>query len=151
MIVRRATVEDDVAAVVASAIATLRQTYRPTRAAIERKAARAHALTRLVAVTDGEIVGTVEYEVAGDRVHVIGLGVLDAHRGRGVARRLIDELVDIAAGAGARVLSLYTIRETGNVPVFERLRFAVAAEKPAADCESDRHARLIEVFMERRL
>jgi GNAT superfamily N-acetyltransferase len=134
--------------VVRSGVATLRRTYRPVPAAIERKAAR--SLARLVAI-EGTIVGTVEYAIDGERLHAMGLHVLASHRRRGVARCLVDALADIASGAGAGRLSLYTIRETGNVKVFERLGFAVVAERAANDVVGEAHERLTDVYMERTL
>jgi GNAT superfamily N-acetyltransferase len=147
-IVRDATSGDEAAveAVTASAITTLRQTYRPTAAAIARKAQR--ALTRLVAVSDDQIVGTVEYCLDGGHLHVIGLNVSATHRRQGVARCLVDALVAIAKRVGANRLSLFTIRETGNVPIFERLGFVITSEAIATDFVSDRFERLSEVQMQ---
>lgn len=136
LIVRDAAAGDELAAVTASAIATLRQTYRPTDAAVARAAARQSR--RLVALERGEIVGTLEYDAG----HVVGLFVHEAHRRCGVARALLDAL-------GPRALSLFTIRETGNVPIFERLGFAVVREQLATDYVSDVHTALHEVYMKR--
>ena len=74
---------------------------------------------------------------------MVGLFVHEHHRRRGVARALLDAL-------GPR-LSLFTIRETGNVPIFERLGFAVVREELATEYVSDAHAQLHEVYMERPL
>lgn len=147
--VREPTPADDAAtaAVIASGIATLRQTYHPTAAAIARKTER--VLHRLVAVDGDAIVGTVEYACNGERLHLMGLHTLETHRRCGVARRLIDALVVIANAHGARTLSLYTIRETGNVPIFERLGFSVMRDAPACDIASDHHAALTEAYLER--
>jgi hypothetical protein len=68
-----------------------------------------------------------------------------------VARCLVDALADIATGASADRLSLYTIRETGNVEVFERLGFAIIAERAAVDVVGETHERLTDVYMERTL
>jgi GNAT superfamily N-acetyltransferase len=136
VIVRAAAEGDELAAVIASAIATLRHTYRPTDAAIARAASRSSP--RLVALDRDEIVGTLECEGG----HVLGLFVHEAHRRRGVARALLEAL-------GPHGLSLVTIRETGNVPIFERLGFVVVREKLATELVSDAHAELHEVYMER--
>jgi GNAT superfamily N-acetyltransferase len=139
VIVRDAEPADDaqLARVIASGIATLRLTYRPTSAAIERKAARAYH--RLVAIADGELDGTVEHDGTGG---VVGLFVHADHRGRGVACALL-------AALGPRELTLRTIRQTGNVAIFERLGFAIVHEAPAIDYTSDSHAHLAEVTMVR--
>ena len=139
--------ETAIAAVVASGIATLRQTYRPTPVAVARKADL--VLHRLVATDDDAIVGTVEYACNSERLHLMGLYTLDTHRGRGVARRIVDALVVIANAHGARTLSLYTICETGNVPIFERLGFEVVRETPARDVASEHQVPLTEAYLER--
>jgi GNAT superfamily N-acetyltransferase len=135
VIVRDAEPGDELEPVLASGIATLRETYRPTNAAIAAKAAR--TFHRLVAIASGELVGTLEHDGAGA---VVGLFVHADHRRRGVARALLDAL-------GPRELTLHAIRQTGNVAIFERLGFAVARESPATDYTSDAHAQLTEVTM----
>ena len=151
MHVRHATAADTdgVARVQDSATATLRLLYRPLPSRIQRYAERAPRLTRLVAIDGDDIVGTVEYELLGQRLHLINLGVLAQRRRGGVARHLIDALVQIATAAGANRLSLYTIRETGNVDVFARLGFTVVGEGPGLDYVSEQP--LHEVYMERML
>lgn len=44
---------------------------------------------------------------------------------------MIHYLKEIAASRAMRALSLYTIRETGNVDIFERLGFSVIHEESA--------------------
>jgi GNAT superfamily N-acetyltransferase len=113
----------------ASALETLRLVYRPTPAALTRKRELA-VLPRLVALVDDQVVGTVEYALGDDRLHLMGLFVAAAHRQTGVARALVEQLAKLA---DRRPLSLNTIRETGNVPIFERLGFAIVSEAPACD------------------
>lgn len=125
----RAGDEPAIADVSASALATLREVYRPTPAAIARRRGLA-LLPRLVALVDDALVGTVEYALGEERLHLMGLFVVASHRQTGVARALVDELARLAKN---RPLSLNTIRETGNVPIFERLGFAVVSETPARD------------------
>jgi GNAT superfamily N-acetyltransferase len=128
-----------------SAVATLRRTYWQKPDA-ERPALPARA--RVVAILDHQIVGTVEHFRDGDRIHLIGLFVHETKRRHGVARALVAELIRRARAAGAQRLSLYTIRETGNVEVFERLGFRVVDERVDPYTESDRHVRLLEAYME---
>lgn len=132
-------------AVVASGIATLRQVYRPSPEALARRA-KLPVLPRLVALDAEQIVGTVEYALAAERMHIMGLFVLASHRRLGVARALVDELAQLAAPLP---LSLDTIRETGNVPIFERLGFVIVREQPAQDFVSERFSDLIDVYLER--
>ena len=118
-----------IAAVAESALAVSRRIYRPTPAAIARKHEQ-RRLPHLVAVVGTEIVGTVEYALGEDRLHLMSLFVLASHRRQGVARALVDELAKLA---GTRPLSLNTIRQTGNVAVFERLGFSVVREEVTHD------------------
>ena len=131
MLIRAASSADEpgIAAVAESALAVLRRIYRPTPAALARKHQQ-HKLPRLVAVAGSEIVGSVEYALGEERLHLMSLFVLASHRRQGVARALVDELAKLA---GERPLSLNTVRQTGNVAVFERLGFTVVREEVAAD------------------
>jgi ribosomal protein S18 acetylase RimI-like enzyme len=72
-------------------------------------------------------------------------------RRRGVARSLLVDLIQTARAMGALRLSLYTIREAGNVDVFQRLGFRVVDEHIDVYFESARHACLHEAYMERDL
>ena len=142
---------DAVAAVTASALQTLRRVYRPTDAAAARREQTAPRRHRLVAHVDGEVCGTVEYHFEDDRLHLMGLAVSFTHRRNGVARSLLEHLADLAAAAGKKRLSLYSVRQTGNVAIFERMGFRVIREEPAIDLVSDTAAELTEVFMMRAL
>jgi len=148
--VRIATPEDTPAAERVSALATetLRETYRLTPHPPGNESPRP-ALTRLVAEVEGRIVGTVQYGIRGSRLHIIGLMVHPDHWRKGVARAMIESLAGTARDLGMTHLSLYTIRETGNVPIFERMGFAAIRESPASWAESDRFDALTDVYMER--
>ncbi|HEX4071762.1 MAG TPA: GNAT family N-acetyltransferase [Planctomycetaceae bacterium] len=135
----------------ASAIASLRKTYRPTQKAIAHKQAISTSLTQLVALCDGRVIGSVEYRIEGDRVHFLSLDVhLDSRR-QGVARRLLAELDAIGKRRGATRLSTYTVTQTGNVELFRRLAFRVVSEEPTDLFESDQHAALTESYLEREI
>ncbi len=148
--VRHATPEDIEAAqeVAALATETLRETYRLVASPPSDGSPRP-ALTRLVAEIKGRIVGTVQYGVKGSRLHFIGLMVHPDHRRRGVARAILESLAGTARDLGLTHLSLYTIRETGNVPIFERMGFTVIHEETADWAQSDRFDILTDVYMER--
>ena len=151
--IREATSADAeaVAAVNASAVAKLRETYRPNQAALANKSAIADALTRLVAEHDGRVVGCVEYSLADDRLHFLSLGVQADVRRQGIARQLIDELARIGRRAGAQKLSTYTVTQTGNVAIFERMGFHVVSEEPSPYFESDRFENITETYFECRI
>lgn len=140
---------EEVAAVRASAVATLRQTYRPNQRALAHKQLIAETLTRLVAVLDGRVIGTVEYHLTSDRVHFLSLDVHSDCRRQGVATQLVAELARIGKAAGATVLSTYTVKETGNPAIFERMGFRVVSEEPSDFFESDRFGMLNETRLER--
>ena len=134
-----------VAQVSASATATMRQTYRPNAKALANKARISRELMRLVAVIEGRVVGTTQYFVDDDRLRLLGLGVLPDFRRHGIARALVEALKEIARHQGTRGLAARTIRETGNVPVFERLGFHVVTEGPDEYSESARFRELSDV------
>ena len=147
-LIRPATTEDDFAAdqVAQRSFSAMRQIYRPK----EVLAVRINApLARLVAVMQGSIVGTVSYETESDRLHLRSLAVDAAYRRRGVARALVERLSDLASDAQLRALSLYTIRQTGNVPMFERLGFHFVREESADWAASACGEDLSEVYMEK--
>jgi GNAT superfamily N-acetyltransferase len=146
--VREASADDHAAveAIDRAATADLRKVYRPTVAA-ERERAALGALMTLVASISGQVVGVVRYRIGDERISAIGLGVDPGFRRRGVARALIRRIEEIGARTGCRVLSVYTVRQTGNVPIFERMGLAVQAEGPSELFESDSYPEVIEVLM----
>lgn len=129
------------------ATATLRQTYRPKQRAIENKARISPSLQRLVAVTDGRVVGTVQYYLEGQSVRLIGLGVHTDYRQKGVAGSLISYLEKVGRREKATQLKLHTVKETGNVEVFRRLGFTVVSEREDDLFESARFEKLTDVEM----
>jgi ribosomal protein S18 acetylase RimI-like enzyme len=131
------------------AFQALRAVYRPREAETTRKAEKDSRYCRLVAEHQGRVVATVEYRLEETALHIRGLAVDPAFQGRGFARRVVEELAGIARARGRRSLTLYTIRETGNVALFERLGFRVVGEEVASWCESDRFDKLHEDRMER--
>jgi len=147
IVVRDAAVDElaAVAAVMGAATAQLRGVYRPTQEAIVR--ARAAPVRWLVALRGGEMVGVLRYGVEEDRLH-LGLGVRPEHQGRGVGRALIEGLTRRAIELGLSRLSLYTIEETGNVPIFERLGFRSLRKEPAQGLQSVDGGTLTDVYME---
>jgi len=140
---------DEIAVVCASAVATLREVYRPNQKALAHKQAIAETLTRLVAVSNGRVIGAVEYSLTADRVHFLSLDVHCDYRRRGVAKQLVAELARIGKRAGAARLSTYTVTQTGNPAIFARLGFRVISEEPSAFFESDRFDTLTEAYLER--
>jgi len=127
----------------------LREVYRPTPEAVQRQRNMASDLKRLVAVDGSEVVGTVQYRLQVDRLHLLGLAVSPSRWRAGVARALIERLYDLALAHNCRRLSLYTIEQTGNVKVFEHLGFKVVERGPAEGVVGVLGEPLSEAFMER--
>jgi ribosomal protein S18 acetylase RimI-like enzyme len=142
---------DGIERVKASAIATLRKTYRPTQKAVSAKQTLSAELIQLVALCDDRVVGKVEYRIEGNRVHFLSLDVHSDSRRQGVARRLLAELDVIGKKQGATRLSTYTVTQTGNVEIFRRLGFRVVSEEPTDLFESDQHSALTESYLEREI
>jgi predicted N-acetyltransferase YhbS len=150
--IREATSGDagEVAAVVEGAFGPLRSIYRPTGEVAARQAERAKEGTRLVAVIDGQVVATVQFDSHQEHVHLIGLAVHPGFQRMGVARRLIDWVAAYAPTLGHDLVVLDTIKETGNVPLFEKLGFRVFDESVTTLFVSDTCPELHEVKMKRR-
>jgi ribosomal protein S18 acetylase RimI-like enzyme len=105
--------------------------------------ARAGRTRILVAVEDGEIVGSLTLEIearirdedhdrplAPDEAHVRMLGVKPDARGRGVARRLMVAAEDIAVRAGRGRLTLNTTeRMRAAKRMYERLGYRRGADR----------------------
>lgn len=149
--IRNATADDadDVVAVFEAAFAPLRSIYRPTGQVAARQADRPTEGTRLVAEFNGQIVATVQFDSHKKHVHVIGLAVHPDFQRMRIARRLIDWIVDHASTLGHNLVVLATIKETGNVPLFEKLGFRVFQEDVTTCFVSEEYPELHEVKMER--
>jgi GNAT superfamily N-acetyltransferase len=130
------------------AIADLRKVYRPTPSFFMPKTSRKQ-LPQLVAEIDGRVVGTVTYRLEDLTLHAMSLFTHPDHRRCGVARALLDSLADIARSSGKTCLSLNTIVQTGNVPIFERLGFIVIEEFTPVDAERTSGGEIREAYLER--
>lgn len=95
------------------------------------------------------MVGAVSYEREGAWLHLRNLAVDPACQRRGVARRLIEAACDLALERKLSGLSLETIRETGNVPIFERLGFTAISESPSRLMEGARGEAVTDVRLYR--
>ncbi len=149
--VRDATPADEPAALEVSreAFAELRAVYVPGAESVSAARQQGGRYARLVAEVDGAVVGTLTWAVEDDRVHLRGLAVAAPHRRRGVARALVEDCAALARRCGRHALSLYTMRETGNLAVFERLGFGVVSEQVTAAATTRDGAPVTEVYLER--
>lgn len=130
------------------AIAFLRKTYRPKKVTLINKPWESSLRIRWVALMHDRVVGTVQYAVEEDCIHLIGFLDHRHFQRQGVARKLVQFLKDIGRREGVRWLCLNTVKETGNVVIFERLGFEVISEGEDHKSESDRYERLTDVYME---
>ncbi len=135
--------------VVAESFGALRSIYTPTQAAKLARVASAVEQTLLVAIEGQEIVGTVEFSVEGEFLRFRALAVKQNRRRQGIARQLVDRLVEKALRRGCRALRLFTIRETGNERVFEAMRFHLVAAYRSTDYIGPQGGSITEVEMER--
>ena len=88
-----------------------------------------------VAEEDGRLVGTVQLALCGKengrhRAEVQKLLVLRSHRGRGIARRLMEALEGFARGQGRTLLFLDTLAGSPAESVYRSLGWAKAGEIP---------------------
>jgi len=135
--IREKTVTDNdrVAEIFALATADLRRVYRRTKDTTKSATVVEDAPVSLVAVEGETIIGVVEYCTGPDSLYVRGLAVHPQQRRRGVARSLIGAIEGVAARDGQTKITLSTIKQTGNQPIFERLGFTVINEAPAKGFE----------------
>lgn len=133
----------------ASATATLRETYRPTQQFLDQVWTPPSELTRVAALMDGRVVGVLQYYVEKGCFHLMRFGVHSDFRGKGVGRKLIEFVADIARAQGFDRISVFTIKETGSAPIYQALGFTVLSEEEARWAESDTYDKLTDVHLER--
>lgn len=126
----------------------LRKIYRPTKDHKAREREQSPKLDVVVALSEGQVVGTTRVRIDPAYYFVIGLAVDPDLRCRGIARSMLEWLANEAAETG-RGLALATVRETGNVDIFRRLGFEVVKQEVATWCESDQFDVLHDVYMVR--
>lgn len=148
LLIRPATAEDLAAAeeIAARAAAEMRHIYRPHADFVIPVRAGS---VQLVAELEGSIVGTVTYAATEDRLHLRRLAVDVAFRRQGVTRAMVEHAVEVTRELNLRALSLYTIEQTGNVQIFERLGFRRIDTVSVDWAESMCGEELSEVFMEK--
>jgi len=143
--------QEAIAEVNALAIADLRKVYCSNHKALQNLSRISPSLTPLVATKGTSVVGTVQYRIEGDRLFLTALSVHPPQRRQGVARALVAAAAKIGKAAGIGCLAVHTVKETGNVPIFERMGFHTVQENDEDFFESDVHDVLTDVYMERLL
>lgn len=122
--------------IIAFATEDLRRVYRPVPRGDETASREEGQPMTLVAVEGDAVVGVVDYCLRHDDLHIRGLAVHPQQRKREVARELVRAIEQIALGCGKAMVTLSTIKETGNPLIFERLGFTMATEAPAEGFQS---------------
>jgi len=129
---------------------SLRKVYRPTQAGYANRSRISKDLTRIVAVSNGKVVGTAQHYVGDGVLRLLGLAVHEEYRRRGIARALVNRLLDLAEEKGLLAVRISTIKETSNVPIFEKLGFEVVAENHDKLFEGIHGEAVTDVEMEKR-
>jgi len=77
----------------------------------------------------GELSGAALLAFRGDRAWVGGFGVVPAFRGRGLARRYLGDVLELARAAGAATIELEVIaHNAGAIALYERGGFVTVGE-----------------------
>lgn len=106
---------DSVLGCLSAAFAPYREQYTPAAYAdtvLDESSLRHRLRTMhvLVAVADGEVVGTVGAAIHDDRGHLRGMAVLPGHRGAGIAAQLLSAIEEWLRMQGCTRVSLNTTR-----------------------------------------
>ncbi len=141
--------EESIDRLTVEANASLRKFYRPTKQTLANKDELLLNTTRLVAIVDNRIVGTVLYKFKDECIHLIGISVLPEFQKTGIATELINEAERIGHKNKLSHISLYTIKQTDNVQIFSKLGFITVLEQDDKLCESDVFEKLIVVHMKK--
>jgi len=135
-------------AIAKAAFSELRSVYSPTQTAISNQPKNTAYVVAKIGQT---VVGTLQYFDEGDRIYLFDVAVDPKYRRQGIARNLIEFVSDTARSLGHKIISTRTIKETGNVEIFERLGFRIVGEETAKWCFSDSYPTLHDVYLERPL
>jgi ribosomal protein S18 acetylase RimI-like enzyme len=144
--------EKQVKHIVSLATIILRKTYQPNTNKENvikntNNMPQKNEIKTLVAESNTNIVGLVQYLKNSDSVHIQGLAVDPKFYNKGVARALVNKINSIAKDAQFDHLTLTTIKETGNIIVFKKLGFKSKSEKLSLDYISELYENLWEVDM----
>jgi N-acetylglutamate synthase-like GNAT family acetyltransferase len=153
MVVVRLATESDSAeaeALTSAVFAALRAIYVPV-VTPDKSATADGRWTRIVAIDDARIVGTLHCQFRERSVHVKAVAVRADCRRRGVARQLLEFVADGARRRGLGSVTLYTLKQTGNVPVFQRLGFHVVREEEDPMVTLSGGGIALDVLMERQV
>ena len=114
--------------------------FGPLRAVYTRRAGPPRAAwpgsRTVVAERGGGLVGAVSFYLTEQQVRLFAVAVDPDWRRRGIARALIEWIADNVCSETHPELGLYTVEETGNAAIFERLGFCIVSRRVAVDAVS---------------
>ncbi|SHI15077.1 GNAT family N-acetyltransferase [Ferrimonas marina] len=113
-----------------SCLRELRDTYTPTKRALQARAVESSSLELFALIQENKIVAAVSVKRDRTSLHLSALYVSCSHRGRGLARLLLSQVS--AAFSGAKEMSVWCVEETGNVDVFRALGFSLVRKEKSA-------------------
>lgn len=125
----------------------MRNIYTPKESAKRVVAGNQSESIGIAALIESELVGSVDTFADTDELRISCLAVHPDFRQRGVARSLLIHAEQLARESNCPKMTLYTIKETGNVEIFKRLGFSIVAETIADWCTSENFSILHEVQM----
>jgi N-acetylglutamate synthase-like GNAT family acetyltransferase len=129
----------------------LRKVYRPTKAGYENRSRIERSLNRIVAISEGKVVGTSQYYFDEKILRILGLAVREDYRLKGVARSIINHITELANSSDCISMRLSTVKETGNVIIFERIGFKIVGEHQYGLLEGLNGEYVTDIEMELRL
>ena len=92
-------------------------------------AVRAHVIE--LAYLDCALAGLIELIPAADHLLLENLAVAPAHQGKGIGRRLVARVEELARSEGFPAVRLYTNKAfTTNLAFYQRLGYAIEREEP---------------------
>jgi GNAT superfamily N-acetyltransferase len=93
------------------------------------KAVRAHVIE--LAYLGGELAGLIELIPAADHLLLENLAVTPTHQGKGIGRRLMVRVEELACAQGFSMVRLYTNRAfTTNLAFYQSLGYTIEREEP---------------------
>jgi GNAT superfamily N-acetyltransferase len=122
------TVRDLTHAAYAKWVPVIGRKPKPMNADYEH-AVRAHVIE--LAYVDGALAGLIELIPAADHLLLENLAVAPAHQGKGIGRRLMARVEELARAQSFPTVRLYTNKAfTTNLAFYQELGYAIEREEP---------------------
>ena len=102
----------------------------------------------LVGCFNQTVVATIQYHAENGILFLFGLSVHEEFRRQGIAREIMNYLIDFAKEQKLKTIRFNTMRITGNVEIFQKLGFTVTSEKASVLCEGLNGEKIMDVQME---